>query len=469
MTAAAAGRGRGSGVGDWRPWGLALLAAMCVVLAIEPWPVGVFQDDGVYAVLAKSLATGEGYRFIQMPGAPHATHYPPGYPLFLAALWKVYPRFPENVTLFKFANAALLGAAAFGAYRFAITWARLGKWGAASIVALFTACTPVVLLSVMLLSEPLFLVGLLPALWAAERAAHSGGTRDAAWAGAAAGALSMVRSLGILVAPATALVLVWRRQWRSAAVTLGVAGLVMLPWQAWVSAYAHEVPPILLGKYGSYTGWLADAVRAEGPLWVLKVGWFNLGKLVFETWTHTATVLLPVGIRVAATAAVCALLIAGFVVAFRRIQATALFVLMYLAVVVIWPFAPARFVWGIWPLIGMLLGLGAQALVVRGVAFGSLGRSPAHPLARAVWATATACLLVGYLTFNYQSIAEKWWAQVQGSVAMRAKPMAEWVNANTRQDAVLATDDDLLVYLYTGRRTVPNAAFTAQEHVIQIF
>ena len=33
----------------------ALLAAAYAILAIEPWPVGVFQDDGLYTVLAKSL------------------------------------------------------------------------------------------------------------------------------------------------------------------------------------------------------------------------------------------------------------------------------------------------------------------------------------------------------------------------------------------------------------------------------
>ena len=33
---------------------------------------------------------------INMPGAPHATHFPPGYPLLLAALWKLLPSFPDN-------------------------------------------------------------------------------------------------------------------------------------------------------------------------------------------------------------------------------------------------------------------------------------------------------------------------------------------------------------------------------------
>jgi len=59
------------------------------LLAINPYPLGVLHDDAVYAILAKSLATGHGYRYLNLPGEPPATHFPPGYPLFLAALWRM--------------------------------------------------------------------------------------------------------------------------------------------------------------------------------------------------------------------------------------------------------------------------------------------------------------------------------------------------------------------------------------------
>ena len=92
---------------------------LCVaVWTITPWPVGVFQDDAIYVVLAKALASGEGFRMINMPGAPHGTHFPPGYPLVLAALWKLFPSFPDNIVVFKFLNAAFLAGTAVGTYRF---------------------------------------------------------------------------------------------------------------------------------------------------------------------------------------------------------------------------------------------------------------------------------------------------------------------------------------------------------------
>src|SRR5689334_11131487 len=101
-----------------------LLAAalVCAVAAslVAPYPVGIFHDDGVYLVLAKSIASGNGYRYLHLPGAPIATHYPPVYPLLLAALWTLAPRFPANLTIMLLANAALLGLVAWGSARFLI-------------------------------------------------------------------------------------------------------------------------------------------------------------------------------------------------------------------------------------------------------------------------------------------------------------------------------------------------------------
>ena len=61
---------------------LVVLVLVVAILTVAPWPVGAFQDDAMYTVLAKSLAEGKGYRFLNLPGEPNATHFPPGYPLF---------------------------------------------------------------------------------------------------------------------------------------------------------------------------------------------------------------------------------------------------------------------------------------------------------------------------------------------------------------------------------------------------
>ena len=70
--------------------------------------LGLFGDDGIYAVVAKSLSEGEGYRLISLPTAPEQTKYPFLYSYILSLLWGLYPEFPENIGLLKAANAAFL-------------------------------------------------------------------------------------------------------------------------------------------------------------------------------------------------------------------------------------------------------------------------------------------------------------------------------------------------------------------------
>ncbi|HEX6049615.1 MAG TPA: hypothetical protein VFZ21_10105, partial [Gemmatimonadaceae bacterium] len=160
------------------------VAFAVALLTIAPWPVGVFQDDAIYVVLAKALATGEGFRMTNMPGSPHATHFPPGYPMFLAALWKVYPSFPDNIVAFKFANALLLACAALGTYHFSRSRVGLGPAGATSAAVIGTVSVVVLLITGVVLSEPLFMALMLPTLLVTERAAERGDVRTALAAGA---------------------------------------------------------------------------------------------------------------------------------------------------------------------------------------------------------------------------------------------------------------------------------------------
>lgn len=449
--------------GGGREWVLPLLLAAVsmawIIVSIQPFPVGVFQDDGIYAVLAKSLATGQGYRFLHLPDAPNATHYPPLYPLFLAALWKLSPSFPANVTLFKFANALLVGLAAVLAWRFARRNLGLGPWTAALSVGAFTACAPIVFLGVMVLSEPMFLAGLFPVLMVCERAAASGSRRDALVAGAAGAMLSMVRTLGAVAIPATALVLAWKRRWMAAALVAVAGALVMLPWQLWVAAHAAEVPQVLAGKYGSYSGWLVEGMRAGGLPWMAQLVVFNLGQVVAQGWATLALDGLPEWLRWTATVVVTAFFAGGWWRLLRRAPVAAWMVAMYLTLVVLWPFTPARFTWAIWPIVGLIFGLAIEGVI----SWRPEGR-PRLAVRSASLALASL-LFIGYARYNYLSATNGWWTQVQTVVADRARPLAEWIVANTPENAVIATDDDVLLYLYTGRHTIPNGTFTPQEYL----
>ena len=441
------------------PFGLAALALVLIIVSIGPYPVGVFQDDGMYTVLARSLATGEGYRFTNLPGAPNATHFPPLYPLFLAALWKVFPSFPANVTLFKFANAVLIALAAWFGWVFARKHLSMNRWAAALSVGAFSACAPVVLLGVMVMSEPLFLAALFPVLLACERAGNSGERRDGVVAGAAGGALALIRTLGVVAIPATVLVLAWRRRWLAAALVVAAGAAVLLPWQYWVSAHAAEVPAVFAGKYGSYAGWLAEGIKAGGVSFVVSLVQVNLSQVLTLGWETFGVPLMPAAARWAVTILATLAFGAGWFRLLRRAPVVALTLAMYLVLVMAWPFTPARFMWAVWPLVGLTFGLAIEAMFTWRPHVG------AQVLARRAGLVAASLLAIGYARYNYEGVAGGWWTRLQSSVADRAKPLAEWIVANTPDDAVIATDDDVMIHLYTGRRAIPNGTFTPQEHV----
>ena len=445
---------------EWMiPLLLAVLSTLAVVVSIEPFPVGVFQDDGIYTVLGKSLATGQGYRYLNMPGAPDATHFPPLYPLVLAALWKVYPVFPANITLFKFANAVFIGLGALFAWRFARRSVGMGTWEAAITVGAFTTCAPIVLISVAVMSEPLFIAALFPVLMLCHRATENENDRTAFLAGAAGGILSLVRTLGFVVLPATVLVLAWRRRWKACVMAAAGGLATMLPWQLWIGAHDAGLPDVLVGKYGSYGGWLFDGMREGGLPWVMELVWFNTRHIIGGGWDLLAVNTLPAPVRFGATAAVTVLFFTGWYVLLKRAPVAALTIGGYLALVLMWPFGPQRFTFGIWPLLGLNFGLGAGA---------SLRWRPSAGMT-AVLRTAAisvcALLAVGYAASNYRSATRRWWSSVQEYYAGRSKPMAAWVMANTPEDAIISTEDDVMINLYTGRRAVPIGTFTPADHM----
>ncbi|MGH7751951.1 MAG: hypothetical protein ACREN5_03970, partial [Gemmatimonadales bacterium] len=75
--------------------------------------VGVFYDDGIYVMAGKALAEGHGYRHIHLPDALPGVHHPPLYPLMLALAWRLWPAFPQNLTLFQLMDALCLAGAAW--------------------------------------------------------------------------------------------------------------------------------------------------------------------------------------------------------------------------------------------------------------------------------------------------------------------------------------------------------------------
>ena len=440
------------------PWLAAAITLIAAIVAIEPLPVGVFYDDAQYVILAKALATGHGYRFLNLPGAPAATHFPPGYPAFLALLWRLSPSFPENVAVFKFANAVLLAAVAALTFGFARRRLQLPAW-AAFIAALAGAATiPTLVLSSAIMSEPLFLALLLPLLVWAERAVdqrHDG--RSALLLGAAIGLLALVRTHGIALGAAAVLALLVRRRRRDALLAAAAMVAVLTPWALWVQVHDAALPPLVRGAYGSYIGWLVTGFRVRG----MELMAVTIPDNVATFWMTIARSLAPSGSRVIAGgigAIYLALTGVGARACWRRAPVTMLFLGCYLAMVVCWPFSPLRFYWGIWPLLMLLPAAGTVALLH--------SASVRHGrLLRPVAGVAAFALCAGILLFNVRGFANSWWSSNARFHARRVLPQLAWVDRFAGANDVIGSDAEGAVYLYTGRPAVPMTTFTAAEYV----
>jgi hypothetical protein len=448
-------------VARWLPWLTAALALLAAIHAIEPLPIGVFYDDAQYLVLAKALATGQGYRFINLPGAPLATHFPPGYPAFLALLWRIAPAFPENVALFKFANAVLLAAVALLTGE--LGHRRLGLPRALAAVAALagTATIPSLVLSSAVMSEPLFLALLIPLLMWAERLTTETDSRTelrrAIELGAAIAVVTLVRTHGIALAGAVLLTYLGRRRYKEAAVCTAATLAVMSPWTLLVATHNDALPPLIRGAYGSYTAWFAAGWREWG---------FHL--LVVTVPDNVATIgvtivrsIVPKGstaVDLLAGGVFALLTIIGAASMWRRMRVTTFFVAGYLAIVLVWPFSPLRFVWGIWPLVMLFPAAGLVA------AWRSSLATERRPARAAVGVLATIMAL-GIVAFNVQGYVNAWWSSNARFHARRVLPQLAWVAKETLPNDVIGSDAEAAVYLYTGRQAVPVTTFTAGEYV----
>lgn len=454
---------------------LAGLVILAIGLAIiDALPVGVALDDAMYVILAKALATGQGYRWLNLPGAPAATHFPPGYPALLAVIWRVFPSFPANVLAFKAVNALLLALA--GAALVVFARRRFGFSPLAAAVLAIAGCVvvPSLVLSSSVLSEPLFLAVLIPILLLAERVVEGERrTRDLVLLGLLAGLATLVRTHGIALTGGLAIALVLcpsaaetaQRNWpasfwsrlRDASVVAVCAALVMLPWQLWVRANQGLVPEPMRGLYESYAGWLARGIKSEG----VSVLWRTFARTSTEIAGMFATLATPLAFswaRLVTLLALGALLIAGVRRSWRTAPVTTLFLAVYSMIVILWPYGPTRFVWGIWPLFVLVFVLGAVEIK---------SWAPRRPGAEATRAVLLACSLfvaVGYARYNVRGYRDHYWSTAARSQAAILRPVVAWVRARTRPQDVVASTVEPAVYLYGNRLAVPVTALNVRDY-----
>jgi hypothetical protein len=327
-------------------------------------------DGAGYAVLAEALRTGQGYRAIDRPDAPRHAHFPPGYPLLLAALWRVTgPSAPAAHAL----SAACTTAAVL------LTWRWLTRRYRPR-VALLLGCALAVnwtwgRIGSAIQSEPLFLLLLAASLNAADRAARGPAARGVVL-GVLLGAATLTRHVGVMVAVALILELLLRRRRATAAASALTFALLLAPWAAWlaivrVDTQIAKVPvaglPEVVGRQVVfYVQRIPDAI--VGPL-------VEIGTVFRPQWRVPATLL--------AAAATCVVLLGWLrCLRSRRRRVAALVPLAMLALLLVWPFQEAgRF---LVPLVPFLLVGAMEGLAVLIATLGARASRPQSGASRSL-------------------------------------------------------------------------------------
>ena len=426
----------------------AALAVLAIVAALMPHAlVGVFYDDGIYLALAKSLAEGHGYHLMYLPGAPAAVHYPFGYPAFLAVLWKLAPRFPANVTLLRMANAVLMGT--FAALAVGYLAKRLGPpgWVVALVVVLSATAVPLLAVATVLFSEPLYLVLAAGACWAADAARANESPTDrralglALAAGLLAGGAALTRTVGIAVIGGVGLSLILARRYRLAAAALVPAVLILAPWMLWSTGHHADVDTATAANYGTY----GDFLRQGGSHWLSLSSLGDLARPLSAVFLPA----VPEPWRAILGLPALAMLVFGLVTLTRRAPAAGWMLWSYIPIVVMWPYGPDRFLWGILPWLAAAFAVGVHALV-----------RPADPRvprgARVVAIVAALIVACGFGIFQATGFARGSATSMQRGISATMDDILPWIRASTDTNSVIAGEDEALIWLYTGRRAIPS-------------
>jgi hypothetical protein len=443
----------------WWPLALAGVAGLALatgIAIVDALPVGVVADDAFYVILARALASGEGYRYLNVPGHPPGTHFPPGYPALLALVSFVAPAFPASVVAFKAMNALFLAAASVLVARLLRARVGLGAGWAIGVGVVTAVSVPLLILGNLVLSELCFLAIALALLLALERLADEPAP---AWRvvalGAAIGACALVRTHGVVLVPAAVIALGARRRWRDAALISGAAVALLFPWQLWTARHGGTLPSPLLGMYDSYASWWIRGARTLGVSMIPA----TIAKTMAETGGMLSVLFSPM--RGAAAHAVTlvalgVLTMAACAAAWRRMPVTLLFLAGYLAIVIVWPFQTARFVWTVWPLLLALVTVGGWS---------ALGRPGWRAPLRVLLAAAFVWVSVGYTAYELRGIRGRWWSSIPRANTPRIATAVRWVGANTAPHELVATDYEGAVYLYTGRQALPIITLTPAQYL----
>ncbi|MEX2112204.1 MAG: hypothetical protein WD845_03415 [Pirellulales bacterium] len=436
--------------------GLALVMLLCGSVRMAPGVCGSFHDDAIYVSTASALASGQGYRLVDVPGAPLQTKYPILYPAILSVIWYVWPSFPANLLAMQ-AVTLLFGAATVAmGYLYLVRFGYFSRAIAASAGVICATAPYFLYFAVQTMAEMPFALLSIVALWGVESyllRPDMGKRKQFAW-GAALALPFLCRTIGATLIVAGLGVLLFHRRplrWYTAGTVCAALGWIM--WSL-AGRGIWDTNPVD-GYYTDYLGcWSSTGVSLVGRVFSknLLMTAHGSAELPFEGLSAAMAAVLGRGYTNVL------IIIAGLapwltmIPDLRRGRALAWMLAASLGAMLVWSWPPYRFLVPIMPFLAAYL-LHAPATIL-----------PA-PSAQRRWRVAGVLVVIVIVLANCGLLARHAlevrrtgfllarltdapvdWSSYERTFA--------WLRQNSKPQDVIAAGLDSMVALYTDRRAV---------------
>ena len=482
---------KNGGVPSWfKPVALlAVLATVAIYVLRLDKVVGMTVDDAWYVLLAQGLATGQGYTVANSPSPGILPLYPPGFPFFLSLLYRLAPRFPENVTLLKSVSVLSMLGAGWLTYVYFTKTRALTQPYALLLALSVTLCPPLVFLATStLMSECFFTLLFLAALVVAERvvAAQRAGSTLAWGAVVLCAVLSayafLTRSIALALIGAVFLYWLRARAYRAALAYAVLIAVLTLPWMLYSRAHTptyeqmREQGGHIIQPYGKQFWQRVASVTTSDEIGVDELPsrvWENILEVTGRDVLRIVAAPLFEWLRdpykeakemlanqsgglsdktvgtIPLSYLLGILMFIGYFIACReRLTCAELAVPLMFVLILLWPWETIRFVLPMTPFLIFYLVRAVQSLAER-----------FQPASK--WVSALPYAIIGLsLAINCYGHVSYLSRKLSGETPVwiktfnAAEATMQWVKQNVPTTEPLVSANPPLTYLYTGNKTV---------------
>ena len=464
---------------------LAFLLALAVYVLRIDKVVGMFVDDAWYVLLAKALATGQGYTLINSPTPGIVPLYPPAFPAILSMIFRIAPDFPQNLWLLKSVSvAAMLIAGVVAFYYF--TRVRELPGYLAMMIALAMVLTPplVFLAASTVMAECVYLLFLLTAITMIDRAVSKKDDDRALWLLVAAGAVFsslafLTRSFGIIVILAAVIFLFKSRRLKAAIGFIVITAALCGPWVIYSRLKAptleqrlEQESQIVVPSTEQF--WLRNADAGSSAtvsasdlpdrVWknVVQITGRDVGRILMAPVTEAISAALAEqqgsyeNEALTLSFLLTAFVITGFVIVVRRrLTLAEIVVALSLLLTVILPWDTFRFVASLTPFLLFYFLIGCTKIYHLHLRLREEPRKPGWPGLAVLAGVLAAVSLAGhayYFQKKFSSNPDE--RPVWTRMYEENQQILDWVNERAPEGSVVATPNPALVHLLSGKKTI---------------